>query len=559
MKQLGTIALFLLIVFNGFSQDLGNLKDQKPVVISGSINANLQTYATNRERPFRDPFLWTLSGNPTLSLYGVTLPFSFVVSAKNEEFRQPFNQFGLSPYYKWAKLHLGFRSLSFSRYSLNGHVFNGVGAEATPGNWRFGVMYGRLLEPIPEDPSSVIPIQPTYLRKGYSVKLGYGTYSNYLDLILFKGWDVPGSIERPTDSLLVKPQENIVFALKTRQRFFNRLTWDADVGLSGLTGNLFAGGSAREDIPLDGIISSLFKVNYSTQFLKAINTSLALRLNFMNISLKYEHIDPEYNTMGAYFFNNDVENITVAPSWSMIKRKLRVSGSLGWQRNNLFDNRVNQTNRRIGSLRVNFIPTSKVAVTGSYTNYQINQQRRDLIRRDVIDSLELEQFSNNLSLTATYSFGDEKRKYTLLASYSHQSVNQEMKSEALGNNDSRSISPSVTFRFKDKDSGWGFRANVSYNDFSNSSVSSERIGFNGSADKQFNEKLNISGTTSFFNTKLDGADGGLTTRVMLRSNYRMFENHNFSLSASLVNRNSSNERLESFSEFVGNFNYTFTF
>lgn len=559
MRRILTIALMTALPGLAFSQDLGNLKDQKPVKFSGSINLNLQTYATTRSRPFREPFLWTLSGNPTLTLYGVSLPFSFVISDRNEEFRQPFNQFGLSPYYKWVRLHLGFRSLSFSRYSLNGHVFNGVGAELTPGNWRLGFMYGRLLEPIPEDPELRVPIQPTYLRKGYSVKVGYGTPNNYVDLILFKGWDVPGSIDRPTDSLKVDPRENLVFGIKTRQRLFDRLTFEADVGLSGLTSNLFAGGSSVETIPLDGVVNSLFTMNYSTQFLTAIHSSLSYRLNFANIRINYQRIDPEYNTFGAYFFNNDLENITVSPSWSMLNRKLRVTASMGWQRNNLAETRVNQMSRRIGSLRISYMPLPKLAISSSYTNYQMLQERRDLIRRDVIDSLQMEQFSNNLSMNVTYILGNDQRKYTILASYNHQSVDQEIRSEAYADNDSRVISPSLTFRFKNKETGWGYKGNLSYNDFKNSSVTSERLGLNASVTRQVSEQLNLSATTSFINTWLDGANGGLTTRLMLRGNFRLQENHNFSITASLVNRNTSNERLEAFSEYIGNFNYTYTF
>jgi len=53
---------------------------------------------------YRKPFTWMLTGSPTLSVYGITLPFSFTISEQQRNFRQPFNKFGVSPYYKWAKL-----------------------------------------------------------------------------------------------------------------------------------------------------------------------------------------------------------------------------------------------------------------------------------------------------------------------------------------------------------------------------------------------------------------------------------------------------------------------
>ena len=559
MKYLIVFSL-ALISFGTKAQDLENLKDQKPVSISGSINASLQSYSTTRERASRQPFIWTLSGNPTLNIYGITLPFSFVLSRKNEDFRQPFNQFGLSPYYKWLTLHFGYRSLSFSQFSLNGHIFNGVGAEANPGNWRLGFMYGRLLKPIDPDPDALVPIRPTYKRKGYSVKVGYGTPSNYVDLILLKGWDIPNSIERPTDSVSINPQENVVLALKTQQRLFQRISFNLDVGLSGWTSNLFAEGLPREDIPLADIIANLMTINYSTQFLTAGRASLSARIAQVNLKLQYQRIEPDYQTMGAYFFNNDLENITISPSWSMFKRKVRINASAGWQRNNLFDDKVNQTNRRVGSFQMSFTPSRKISASVSYTNFQVNQQRLDVIRRDVIDSLQLQQFSNNLSVSINYNFGDDDRRYNINAGLNNQSMTQDQNNEALRDNDSRSISPMFSFRYNNKATKWGYRANFNLNDFENSSVSTVRWGISLSANKELaDDKLRLSANTSYNQTSLDGMRGGTTMRLGIKGSYRAGEKHTLSFGTNFIRRASSNERIEGFSEFLGDLSYSYAF
>lgn len=554
------IVISFLVTSVGRGQNLENLKDQQPIKISGSLTASIQSYSTTRSRASRQPFIWTLAGNPTLNLYGITLPFSFVLSRKNENFRQPFNQFGVSPYYKWLKVHLGYRSLSFSQYSLNGHVFNGIGAEATPDNWRLGAMYGRLFRPIDPDPDALIPIRPTYLRRGYSAKVGYGTASNYVDVILFKGWDEPGSIDRPLDSVVVNPQQNVVLALKTQQRLFSRLTFNLDFGLSGWTSNLFAEGLPREDIPLSGVISDLLEVNYSTQFLTAGTTSLAVRIAQLNLKLQYQRVDPDYQTMGAYFFNNDLENITVSPSWSMLKRKVRVNASLGWQRNNLFDDKINQTNRRINSLQISYVPIPQFSTSLAYTNFQINQQRLDVIRRDVIDSLQLEQFTNNLAFNANYNFGDKTKRYSISGGFNRQSVNQDQNNEALRDNDSRSISPMLSFRYNNRDTKWGYRASFNYNDFENSSVNSVRWGIALHANRTVaDDRLNLNATTSYNRTALDGEDAGTTIRLGIRGSYKASERHVLSCGADYINRNSSNDRIEGFSEFLGNFSYSYSF
>jgi hypothetical protein len=561
MKQFYLIlALSLLLQAHAWGQDLENIAKEKPVKFSGNIGLSLQSYSTTRERVSRDPFVWTLSGSPTLSIYGITLPFSFILSQKNESFRQPFNQYGASPYYKWLKLHLGYRSMSFSDYSLNGHVFNGIGLEADPGNWRLGGMFGTLLNPIPADSLSGFLIQPTYKRKGYSAKLGYGTSSNYLDLILFKGWDQVNSIDRPTDSAAVTPQENLVFALKTQQRFLSIFLFSLDLGLSGWTSNLFAGGESSNTIPAPGFISSLLKINYSTQFTKAVKSALSVRIKQVNLQLQYQRIEPDYQTMGAYFFNNDLENITISPSFSLLKRKMRVNGSVGFQRNNLFEDKSNQTNRRINSLQISYAPINQLSFTSSYTNYQVNQQQIDIIRRDVIDSLQLEQFSNNLSLSANYNFGTKVKRYAFSAGFSQQSMSQTNNNETLGNNDSKSISPTFSFRFNNKESNWGYRASANYNDFQNSNINSFRWGINGSANKSFAEdKFSLNANTSYYSTKLDGETGGNTVRLGIRGDYKPAEKHSIGFGTTFINQGSSNARIKGFSEFLGSINYSYAF
>jgi hypothetical protein len=548
-----------LLPITVFCQDLGNLKEQKPIRFSGSLNLGMNSYLTNRARPSRDPFQWTLSGSPTLTLLGITFPFSFVVSQQNEEFRQPFNQYGLSPYYKWVKLHLGYRNMTFSDYSLNGHQFLGAGLELTPGNWRFGAMYGRLLKSIEADPLADYPVQPTYLRKGFSLKLGYGTSSNYLDLVLFKGWDDLNSIERPTDSAAVNPEQNLVLGLKTQQRLFKKLILNIDIGLSGFTSNLFAQGPPNESIPLAGIITNLLDVNYSTQFLKAGKASLSYRIRGVSLRVQYERVEPEYQTMGAYYFNTDQENITLSPGFTLFK-KLRVNGSVGWMRNNLFENKINQTNRRINSLQLSYSPIQNLSLSGSYNNFQVRQQQIDLVRRDVIDSLLLQQFSSSASLNGNYTFGSKTERYNISAGFSQQSTNQDHPNELVGNNNSTSISPNLNFRFNNSDTKWGYNASINYNNFQNISINSSRWGLNVGANKSVSDdKLSLNGNFTFNKTNLDGKGGANTIRFGIRANYRPAEKHTISIGTNYIQQSSVNERIEAFSEFLGNINYSYSF
>ena len=145
MKKFWIIGIFVCLSLALLeAQDLTNIKDQKPIRFSGSTELRGIFYNASGIANRREPFTWILSGNPTLSLYGWDIPFSFILSRDDRAFRQPFNQFGMSPTYKWLTLHGGYRNVNFSSFTLGGHTMLGGGVEANPGKWRLGFMYGRL-------------------------------------------------------------------------------------------------------------------------------------------------------------------------------------------------------------------------------------------------------------------------------------------------------------------------------------------------------------------------------------------------------------------------------
>ncbi|MGF1637639.1 MAG: hypothetical protein ACFCUU_11250, partial [Cyclobacteriaceae bacterium] len=331
-------------------------------------------------------------------------------------------------------------------------------------------------------------------------------------------------------------------------------------GLSGYTSNIYATGPPRDDIVFSGLIRDLMETNYSTQFLKAGSAGLSFRINPVLIKLQYQRIDPDYKTMGAYFFNNDLENITISPSWSMLKRKMRVMMSLGRQRNNLFDDKMDQSNRKISSFMLSYNPIHQLSISANYTNYQINQHRLDLVKRDFIDSLQLTQFSNNISFNTAYNFGDKIQRYAIAFSASHQSFSQDHNNDALGNNDSKSLSPSINFRYSNRESGWGWRTGANFNEFKNANIESFRWGVNASVDKRLSDnKLGLNLSANYYTNLIDGDKAGNSLRVGSRANYNPHEKHGFNLGFNWIKSNSTSARIESFSEFLGNFAYTYSF
>ena len=149
------------------------------------------------------------------------------------------NKLGVSPNYKKLTVHLGWRNMDFSKYTLNGTTFNGLGIEFNPGIVRVKAMSGKLINDLALVDTLVYGTQliESYKRKVNAVSLGLGNNRNYFDLILTKAKDeFDESIEAIyTSEVDTRPKENLMLGTRFQISLFNRLTINADVAGSGLS------------------------------------------------------------------------------------------------------------------------------------------------------------------------------------------------------------------------------------------------------------------------------------------------------------------------------------
>ena len=113
----------------------------------------------------------------------------------------------------------------------------------------------------------------------------------------------------------------------------------------------------------------IFSPNATSQFFTAYKASLGYRLKLFGINLNYERVAPEYKTLDAYYFNNDLENYTLAPSLTILKGKLNLSFNTGLQRNNLNNDKLNTTSRWVGSTNINYAPNTHWNLSGAFRNF----------------------------------------------------------------------------------------------------------------------------------------------------------------------------------------------
>ncbi|MCB0635767.1 MAG: hypothetical protein KDC54_04085 [Lewinella sp.] len=551
------LALILLWSFGLSGQDISGLRDQPPVQLSGSLSVGLNAYATNRERPRYDPFSYTLAANPVLRIYGVSLPMSFVYSERERSFRQPFNRFGLRPTYKWARMHLGYSNVYFSNYSLAGRTFLGGGLELNPGKLRFGAVYGRFNRGIEVPADAEVYLEPTFDRWGYAFKLGVGANTNYLDLVFFKGedrYDEPraDSLRRSANP----PAENVIIGLKTSQLFFQRLTFDLDLAASAWSSNLLSAEVAPGEFAGRQVLEQLITPRYATRLSLAGEAGLGVRFSHWGLRLQYRRIDPEYQSMGAFTYQTDIEDLTVQPSLNLMKGRLFLSGSVGLQRNNIYENRLQQTSRRIGSANAQFTPGRVFAMNLSYSNFRVDVQA--VSEEFLSDSFNIVQVNEQLNMSTNLNLGDQDIRKQLSFSAYGSRFNDLSETVSFAQ-ENQMFGGRLGWRQRWQTSGLSFSAHVSGARFSAAEVASDRYGGGLSLGKDIGEHLELEGRFSYrLNRRLGQDDGGtLSARTSLR--YRLEGGHSFRFNASWMQRSYGVSSRAGFSEFRAWLRYTFSF
>jgi len=547
-------ALLIIAPCDIFGQDIASLKDARPFSISGNFGVSSVFYNVKGRKANREPFSWTLTGAPVISLYGISFPFSFTVSEQERSFSQPFNQYGVSPSYKWAKLHLGYSNLQFSPYTLGGHSIMGAGFELNPGKVRLGFIYGRLLRPVQY--SDTVSVTPSYKRTGFSAKIGYGTADNYVDLIILRGQDFKNSIKNVSE-LEITPAENVVWSVVTNQRITKWLTFSGEFAQSVYT----------KDIRLDSVFQGfknnstfvsdlLIKTNSSTIKSNVIDGNLMLGNDNYKLGLHYKRIGPDYESMGAYYFQNDVRNITIEPSARLFDSKLSLSGSLGFQTDNLSDSADFRTNRTIGSAHATWQPSQKLQTDVMYSNYDLGQ-RAGIAAIDTLSKIS--QTTNNIVVNQSLFLTSETMSNSFMVSLNYQKLTDHNSHTAENSEYSTTVLFASWFMTL-INSGLSTGISFNYSVFDMSVVKTEYLGPSVTVSKGFfKQKLNLSLYCSGY---LNKSNDELTNTIMqsgFRGSYKLAKKHKIQIKYSLTKSFAEVSTFKSYTENKGEVSYVYSF
>ena len=404
-------ALLLLGMKPSYAQNIEEVlafRKKTPLKISGSISARATLFSSQPSEA-RQSFTYQLMGSVNLSLYELlNIPLSFNLNNYGANFSYPSlpNRLSLHPSYKWAKAHIGDVSMSFGPYTLNGHQFTGLGVELSPGRWQVSAMAGRLLKRVDADPN-IPSLQVGYERWGYGIKTRYEGSTFTLGGTVFAARDRDVRISFDIDALGIYPKGNIALGLEGSLSLIKDLKLSLEYGLSRMQQDL----RSTEESYYHAL-----KADVSYSFLG--NT----------LGVGYERIDPGYATLGAYYFNNDYENLTLNYSRSFFDSKLSLALSGGLQRDDLMGQKQEHNKRFVGSAQVGFNLSEALSASVSLSSFQSYRNLKssfDYINArtpyDNLDTLQFTQLSHSLDADISWRLKQsEAQTQTLSANLSYQ-------------------------------------------------------------------------------------------------------------------------------------------
>jgi len=555
------VVLLFLVTKNGYAQDVDLENFYKPnFKVTGGVNANMIFYNSNQQNS-REPFTYLLSGNLNVSAFSFNIPvfYSITNQGNNLGYTTPFdfNRICIMPKYKWVKAYIGNASMTFSPYTLSGFPFRGVGLELTPRSpFKISLMGGQLLKAVSEE--NALGGVPVYERFGYGIKTSFEKERYKIGWIGFYAKDRESSLAYTGNENGVTPKENFVNSLLFSTSLLKDLTFNIEYALSVLTDDSRAGSTQG-----GGFRDKLFSAKESTVFLNALNVNFDYNIQKTRLGLTYERIDPNYNTLGAMYFNNDLENIALRLSRPFYNENINVSASLGYQRDDLAREKKQNTKRVVGSINMNYKITDQLNFTGSYSNFSTYTNKKldqfELINNPNIvaaDTLDYKQLSQNANLNFSYAFGEKK----------NQNMNFNYSIAGQANDQGGIIRKGQASTVQNYNLGHTINflgiktALISTLNYTNNQVGlfdNSSLGASVAVSKKLlKEKLNSNFGVLYNNTQSD-IDTSSVFGIKFNNSYTVMQKHNFALSMISMFRSATNRPANN--DIMLNFNYGYTF
>ena len=569
MKHLYCLLLLCLPGTVAVAQDVGQFSADKPVTVQGSIGLR-SYYSTGSQSPLyrANPFGYALSGSATVTLFGgLSLPFTVAYSNRQTSFSQPFNQFGISPSYKGFTLRAGYQNLRYSDYTLNGFTLLGGGLEVQRGLLRAGFIMGRFNRAVVSEEGK----PTTFLRTGFAARLGMNlrkvvdnqSSNDFVDLIVLQGRDQAASLTNYEKEGL-SPARNTVAGIIINKSFgkAQQIVFTADAAISIYTGNINAAKIDSTLLPsaIPPVLYKSVDPNVSSRGLLAANTTLSYTGRGFGLRLGYQRIDPGFTTMGMYNVNNDLEVISVAPRLNLARNKLIINANVRLQRDNLYANKVRQTQRLLPTATIAYNPSAMFGLSAN-VNYSTFSQTPGIKQTLLTPGQAVAQLMNQANYTLMVmprlSFIGEERSHTFMLSVgTNQLVDNSGNADLKTNTEFSGINGLFSYAFSLDKANLTLDAGANYFTLTNVTGTTKNIGLNVGVSKGFlANKLST-------NLSLNYNIGEQLRASSLAASARMQPDKHHRVGFNAYQSNSTDNNgtaTRNFSEFRGTLDYTFIF
>lgn len=532
-------------------QDIEAFASKSNYSIRGGLNVGTQFYTTFGDTDSRlAPFGYQIQGNMVGQLGAITLPVSFSFNHVNGSISAPFNLYGASPYYKWVKLHLGYRALSFNPYTYSGTAFFGAGISLTPGALEVTAFTGKIQNryAIQDTVVAGAILLPSQERKIQGLKLGFGKRSANISL----------SVVRIKDELdpaitIFDPVENFAFGLEGSVRLWRKIRLQSNIATSIFTGDQEA---SAPDVTssFEEQVRSAVTINSTSRLSFAGDAFLGYESRGYKLGLKYKRIDPFYTSLGTNYIQNDIVNYTLDGGLPLLKRRMRLRASIGIQNDNLQNQKAFTSKRFIGAVSASYIPSKSLSLQGRFSNYQ-HQNESGLVV--VNDTLKILTTTQSISLSGMSRITENDR-YATSANLNIFRNNVVDEARIEGGNVFLGTGANARMNFELKHLFLTLSPFLNVNNFKYAISKQGRVGGGVAISKSWlDRKWTNSLSLAWNQNTFDGKANGSLTNVSLSSRYKVDKRHNLNLRIFYIDNVVLVTR--SYTELRGNLSYGFTF
>lgn len=459
---------------------------------------------------------------PTITLFDqIVLPFEISYSTQGQEFRQPFNQFGVSPrLWGWLTLHAGYFSSRLSDLTFGDTRLLGGGVEIKTSALRFALLYGSSQQAV--NPDSSMGVRGEFKRMTMAAMIGIGNENKFhFDINFLRAVDDTTSVS--ISPAIVTPKENAVLSAGMGFPLFtDAVKFGIEAGVSAFTHD--TRGPEVANVPQ--WIKAVFTPRLSSQVDGAAKATLRITFSrLISLSLGGRWVGPGYVTLGYAQLPCDLFEWTVAPVARLFGSKLILRSSLGVRVNNLRNDRLASTKRTIINAGVTVQPASSFSLDAQYLNH-------DMYARPRVDSLGTGNVTQSLSVTPRYAFASFGGMSSVSLTYSVQAFSDFRATANLTT--SQSVQSASAFWSLSFPSSFSYSASASHSSSKTEAAGIKVTSLNGTVVRAFfTNKLQTSLSFGYSSTESVVRDGQM--HGSLRISYVLGAYGSFTLMMSTYN------------------------